>query len=181
MRHFMVDIETLSTSCSRAVITQIGIIEFNQSSVFNNGLHLGLRIDSQILAGRIVNEDTLRWWGSIGKSPFLDNNVEVPVALEHLDRYINANARGSVVTGEPVRIWANGIVFDIGNLSSLYEHYGLSVPWQYNSSVDMRTVRRMCGGEKLVDPSHSALDDAYHQAEWVADNAAGYILELERE
>jgi hypothetical protein len=173
MRHIMIDIETLSDDTSMAVITQIGAIVFDASgAIRRESLHVGLDINPQIACGRLVNDDTLRWWETQDNSPYLAATVHPLIACEKLD---------ALVGREPVRIWANGIVFDIGNLSSLYRQLGCRVPWAYNSSVDMRTVRRMCGGEKLVDPSHSALDDAYHQAEWVADNAAGYILELERD
>jgi len=163
MKHIMLDIETLSTNTSLAVITQIGAVKFNAAGIDRKQFHLGLDVDQQLAWGRVIDADTLAWWDTQDGSPYLRNYFTVPRVLTALNRYI----------GSATRIWANGTVFDIGNLNSLYNMAGMSIPWPYNSATDMRTLRRYLGlnKESVQMPNHVAVDDAYHQAAWVIEVA----------
>ena len=73
--HIMLDIETLSTSTWNAVITQIGACRFSSEGVAVNGASdqflVGLDTAPQMRMGRVMDEDTMRWWDEQEGSPFL--------------------------------------------------------------------------------------------------------------
>jgi hypothetical protein len=133
----MLDIETLSTR-NDALVLSIAAIPFDcigqEGPWMGDPLFLVPDMIEQIVMGRHVDQNTQEFWQ---KQP-----------LEASEHWRNPNTRSTVrsalmqldafVAGAP-RIWANGIVFDIGILESLYRLVGLVPPWKYNAIRDART------------------------------------------
>jgi len=74
-------------------------------------------------------------------------------------------------TGKNIRVWGNGVNFDIGILRSAYEYSNVKVPWHFREERDMRTLVMVGKGKGIpmpkVDregPKHDALSDALYQA-----------------
>lgn len=177
MDHIMIDIETLSTHTSRAIITQIGAVRFNSSGVMPAGdidrFLVGVETTSQRHIGRRLDEDTMKWWENQELSPFLDHIIHPVHALTELTTFVDGCTR----------IWSNGIVFDIGNLNALYRDFKQTIPWPYNAAMDMRTLRRWLNCEKyeIAFPSHNAATDAFEQAEWVVRECGDHLDTLFRD
>lgn len=133
----MIDIESMSLHPHNALILSIGAVEFDATSP--DGLRLGSRllivpsIEEQLLLGREVNASTQEFWA---KQP--------PEASAHWRDY--TGERSTVHTigkclhsflGSRKRVWANHILFDLGNLAGLCAQAGLNTPWHYRAPYDM--------------------------------------------
>jgi hypothetical protein len=158
----MIDIETLSTHATNAVVTQIGVCTFDiaNARILSRSLW-GLDIGDQLIRGREVSTDTLAWWREQEYSPFLSDVLSPSEVLNEL--------REQYMLGGNVRwVWANGMLFDIGNISTLHSEYLGGVPdWKYNVFMDLRTYWRAVCTSSRWDSTHNALEDAVAQAEWL--------------
>jgi hypothetical protein len=137
----MIDIETLATDAD-ALVLSIGAVVFNclpDRAEFGEQYIAALDINQQLLVGRSVDRKTQIWWGS--QPPAASDHwaspavaaVKVPDALAGLSSFCSG------VT----RLWANGIVFDIGILESLYSDFGMTPVWKYSTVRDARTFYDM--------------------------------------
>ena len=137
----MVDIETMSTSNHNALILSVGALRFDimpMGPCFGDEFKMVLDPMEQIYLGRQVDRSTQKWWAS-----------QPPEAAEHwvqedqwsLDsfkgRFADFLKRGNDGHGAS-QLWANGVVFDIGNLASLWPDG--DQPWLYNVVRDARTI-----------------------------------------
>ncbi len=136
----MVDIETMSLSPSNALILSIGMLEFNPRADSTKCLFGEKRIflpnlNEQMLLGREVEASTQKFWA--GQSAAAS------------DHWKSAQTKGCAIVCDSMalflagkkRVWANGIVFDLGNLDSFYRQVtGKGAPWAYNAARDMRTI-----------------------------------------
>jgi len=161
----MVDIETLSTDPGNALVLSIGAMWFTRSSK-SAGLIVVPDIKEQLLMGRAVDRATQVWWSEreqAAQEHWMNpgETLSVSTALLRLGDYL----RGAQ------RVWANGVVFDIGNLTSLYNAVRLPVPWKYNAIRDARTMYNEVQGELRVTgtsdagPLHDPLADCRWQIE----------------
>lgn len=150
----MLDIETMSLHPSNALILSIGILHFDPTPdgrvQFGDRWLIKPDIVGQLLLGRHVDEKTQKFWAeqSAGaKKDWQDGDRD-----SLLDTcVIVANA-----TEGAKRLWANGIVFDIGNVASLIRQSGGTEPWHYRAPRDMRTF---C--EELPQTRITKIDDAF--------------------
>ena len=64
MEHIMIDLETLDTSPSAAIISLIGAVKFRSATQTPLGdkFYLPVSIQSNLDEGRTISGDTLRWW-----------------------------------------------------------------------------------------------------------------------
>jgi hypothetical protein len=142
MKDMMIDLETMSTHPSNAVVLSLAAIPFE---LFAAGPKHGptlkrvLNINEQLMKGREVLASTQAFWmdqPEEARAHWFDARLQVQVAevLCELADFVREH--------KPERIWANGIVFDIGNLETLFRQFGVPVPWKYNVPRDMRTVCR---------------------------------------
>ncbi len=139
----MLDIETLATS-QRAVVLSIGALQFE---LYHEGPRIEERLNAffavldlreQIELGREVDKTTVKWWQDQTQAArdhwanalHVGNITSLSPALSNL-RHFCKGAR---------TIWANGAVFDLGILQTLYADLGDEAPWKYNAPRDMRTV-----------------------------------------
>lgn len=173
MKHFMIDIETLSTTVNAAVLS-IGAVEFDPytgdvlRTFYRN---LDLNQDT-----RKVNMATVTWWmQQIASNPklaqtFADGDrVPVEQALHELDNFLTNrtfNWRGEDF--EKIQVWACDPDFDLAILASLYADYDIRVPWMFYEPRSVRTVRviaEMLGVTiEKQSATHDALDDCIRQA-----------------
>lgn len=134
----MVDIETLSLSPYNAVILSIGMIEFDPRA---HEFKIGDRqliipnITEQLLLGREVTASTQKFWADqsgLAAAHWRDAQPGVPLNLMAAQVQAFLRARK--------RVWANGILFDLGNIDSLCRQAMKSdaPPWHYRAPRDMR-------------------------------------------
>lgn len=176
-RHVMLDIESLSLHPSNAVILSIGMIEFDPwARSFSIGATCIItpNVMDQIMLGRIIDPDTVDFWR---KQP--------AAAAEHW-RNSKLGLAGLEQTCEGVAVflsnaqcvWANGILFDLGNIDGLFRQVRkVGAPWHYRAPRDARTFweetpqtrnvdvvepDELAGFPNLVD--HEPISDCIKQA-----------------
>jgi hypothetical protein len=151
----MVDIETTSLHQSNALILSIGVVRFDprpvDGVVFGETTLIVPSITEQLLLGRLVDPDTMKFWAA-----------QPPEASDHWakryepDTLVNAMTKLKRSLLDADRVWANGIVFDLCNLADLYQRVtGERLPWHYRAPRDMRTF---C--EELPQSRFSEVGDA---------------------
>lgn len=156
MNRMMLDIETMSTHESKALVLSVGVVVFDlkpESPVIKHeGLWI-LNVNEQLVRGREVSLKTQHWWmeqSNAAKELWVtmqQNRVQhvlEQIALRYEGRWGHPEAP---LEGRCEEIWANGTVFDIGNMNHLYLDFEVEVPWRYNQVRDMRTIVR-------VNPEH---------------------------
>lgn len=139
----MVDIETMSTHNTNALVLSVATVRFPRRpprGVIITALSSELWVldpTEQLAAGRHVDPNTQKFW-----------KEQTEKARDH---WVNADTCSierfktefelALAGGE--YIWANGILFDLGNIASFWD----TPPWKYNAPRDLRTIRR-CVGER---------------------------------
>jgi hypothetical protein len=140
----MIDIETLAVDSS-ALVLSVGAVYFRIPAL-NDPPEIGdafIAIPSiveQLLAGRTVDRGTQLFWKqqpAVASSHWNDPGVAQSKVFDMLV------ALKTFIPDPKTRVWANGIVFDIGILDSLYRDYKIEQPWAYNSARDARTIFNM--------------------------------------
>lgn len=167
--HFMIDLETLSTS-PNATITQIGVVAFDRHGVKDEGLRIDVDPEEQIQAGQDVSWSTIEWWlnqsdaardGLTGPPRRLTMSQALRMTSEYFERYC----------GDPWkrRAWSNGAGFDVVIMEGAYRRYKALCPWNFSRVRDVRTLAALCPNVERVQPevAHDALSDAIAQAEWM--------------
>jgi DNA polymerase III epsilon subunit-like protein len=161
MKHVMLDKETLGIGANAAIMS-IGAVKFDLDSdaIDDNAFYASVSIDSNIEAGRQIDEATLLWW--LRQSPeaqavFHEPKQSLESALiEFVDWF-----------GDATHIWSNGASFDIPMMSSALKHFDIEQPWPFFNERCVRTYKNL-PGMKLIKPinplKHNALQDAISQA-----------------
>lgn len=181
MKHFMVDIETLSTAVNAAVLS-IGAVEFDPFTrqILRTFYH---ELDLSEQENRHIDINTVQWWfkqcqeNPVNFDLMTKHNREkdgVTFALHKLGEFINGGieyAMTRVEGYEHVAIWACDPDFDIAILNDLYKEHNLPIPWRYSELRSVRTVRdltKIAGMEiPKQEANHNALDDCIRQAKEV--------------
>lgn len=173
MKHIMLDLETLDTASSAAVIS-IGAVAFDP---YTNALGDKFYVETvediaaQQARGRTISGDTVRWWMQqdvSAKRVFATpppDGVERVSTLEALTRF----ALFVIDNGDrDVELWGNGADFDNAILGSLYDAFGLHKPWSFGRNRCYRTMKSIGIGPRKPQvregTHHNALDDAITQA-----------------
>lgn len=165
--HVMIDLETLDTRPSAAIVS-IGAVIFDpRTGVCDDGtLYMELDWRDQVeFHDRTKDPDTVAWWK---KQPAIVraslnpvNPIELPDALEILRQFIPA---------EDSKVWANGDDFDIPILDDAYYKDGSLKPWKFWNTRDCRTIKDLYQSMRgefqrpAQDVRHNALEDAKQQA-----------------
>lgn len=181
-KHFMVDIETLSTAVNAAVLS-IGAIEFDpMTGKIEREFYYELDLSYQ--TNRHIDANTMQWWikqclVNTDNIEFLSkNNREkdaVAYVLQELGAFINGGkeyAMTRVEGYEKLSIYACDPDFDIAILNDLYKDNGLPSPWRYSELRSVRTIRELIKIAGMEVPhqeaNHNALDDCIRQAKEVS-------------
>lgn len=174
-KHFMVDIETLSTAVN-AVILSVGAVEFDPfTGNIEREFYCELRLDMQ--RDRHISGDTVQWWAK----QITENNAENILtnpnskkidphnAVFDLAEFLKCSAYGvtTPVEYKDINVWACDPDFDLAILSNLYGGLRLPVPWKFWETRSVRTVRQIAelkGIELPKQPAtHNALEDCKRQ------------------
>lgn len=175
----MIDVETLGTG-GDAPIVQIAAVLFEPifgGKVRDGNQRFNCLVNPQdaLDLGARPDMSTLSWWMQQGNEAqkifnwdHPDNNGVLKCSTEQaliwLCEWLPAATDHQ---WKDVRVWANGIVFDIGLLQRHFERFAIEQPWTYNAAMDMRTVLRLAGGWPKIDETgytkHNALDDCMMQ------------------
>lgn len=183
-KHVSLDLETLGTGPG-SVILSIGARVFDPAGDSvpapdggPNCFYCTVDVLDQLLMGRAIDPDTLKWWGDqareaksgllkvAGEGVMLRHSMTG--ALRKLTDFIEQDGLSPV-------IWANSPSFDCVILRHAYRSVGLVEPWSFRSERDLRTICDAAGVDKrevTVDQhlvAHSALDDAIFQARVVQE------------
>lgn len=134
----MVDIETMSVHNSEALILSVGAVEFETSSelgpTFTSEHVWVLDPVEQLLSGRRVDRGTQQFWSAQPESARAHLRGGTRIGIQKF------RSDFAAVVDDVEELWANGVVFDIANLASLWLE---NPPWRYNAVRDLRTVLRI--------------------------------------
>jgi hypothetical protein len=164
----MLDIETMSTDTSNALILSIGILHFDpkpdDGPVFGARWLLRPDIRPQLRFGRSVEKSTQKFWGDQPQEAADD------WMLGPIDSLLAVSDEIAEATKDCKRLWAHGVVFDLGNVASLLGQAGFTVPWHYRAPRCARQLVTDHAKIRLVAPldvlgrPHEALYDCHCQA-----------------
>lgn len=181
-KHFMVDIETLSTAVNAAVLS-IGAVEFDpMTGKIEREFYHELDLSDQ--TNRHIDANAVQWWVkqclvNTDNIEFLSKNNQekdaVAYVLHKLGAFINGGKEYTMtrVEGyEKLSIYACDPDFDMAILNDLYKDNGLPSPWRYSELRSVRTIReliKIAGMEiPTQEANHNALDDCIRQAKEVS-------------
>jgi hypothetical protein len=179
--HFMVDIETMSTLPTAAIVS-IGAVRFDpRTSECGETFYQSVSLASCLQLGLSVDASTIVWWVNQSQEAraalFKDEKVIEESLWDFTKWMTDCIAQVSPDEAVKHRVWCNGPSFDGTILENAYRVCGLPIPWKYNSLRDVRTIVDLSGVNVDTIPkvgiSHNALDDAIFQAKMVQ---AGYAL-----
>lgn len=183
MKHFMIDIETLSTAVN-AVVLSVGAVEFDPITG-EIGRKFYYELDLSEQNGRHISASTVQWWFK----QCVENPKNVDLILKE-NKWKNSIAfvlikLGTFISGndinylgraegyEKISLWACDPDFDLAILANLYEEHNLPVPWKYSEPKSVRTVRTLAElhniGLPKADASHNALEDCIRQVAEIAE------------
>lgn len=180
-KHFMVDIETLSTAVN-AVVLSVGTVEFDPfTGSIEREFYREMRLDLQ--QGRHISASTVQWWAKQAlENPAsnilvkLDADKSLPIDIVcELGQFINGGVAfsvGRVEDYKDIAVWACDPDFDLAILSNLYEELRLPVPWKFWETRSVRTVRMLntIAGTEVPRgvATHNALEDCLRQVKEVS-------------
>lgn len=162
--HIMIDHETLGTRAD-SVVMSIGAVKFDLDSdaIDQKGFYSSISIDSNLQAGRHINEDTIKWW--LKQTPeaqkvFFEPKVNLEQALNDFVSWVGVGN---------FTIWSNGADFDIPQIVHLLDTHGMKSPWEFWNHRCYRTMKGLPFAKNAVKPErgvkHNALSDAINQAQ----------------
>ena len=161
VNHVMIDIETAGKS-ENAIVLTIAAVD-----IFNPENHIYLKLNSyeqHEQFKRSMDVDTMFWWFSQSKEIIDENWFGLQGQVSDLYHWLGR-------FGFDVRVWANGVDFDLPIVKSLLKDYGIPVYWQYYNQRCMRFLKdhpKFCSMfNEIRERKHSALDDALFQAKIV--------------
>ncbi|WP_337262328.1 MULTISPECIES: 3'-5' exonuclease [unclassified Serratia (in: enterobacteria)] len=173
MHHLMLDIETLDIAPS-AVILVVAAVFFDPKTG-KLGAEFEAAINSQKdQPGRTISLTTVAWWAKQSdeaRKRAFGGTENLKRVLTHFSRFIHMHSTDSV------KVWGNGKEFDCTILEHAFSQLEIPCPWQFWDTQDVRTIITLAElhgfNPKKERPfegtPHRALDDAKHQARYVAD------------
>jgi exodeoxyribonuclease VIII len=160
--HIMIDCETLDTSPFCVLLT-IGAVIFDPKGTgIIDKIDLRPTMEDQLDLGRVINDDTVRWWGNqsaAAQEEALGDRDRIPFkeAMEKLYQF--CWNRGYV--------WSHGAAFDVVAMETSWASLGMSEPWLFHTVRDTRTLFDVTGVSLKDDgyvTTHKASEDAARQA-----------------
>lgn len=162
----MIDFETLGTVAD-AVILSIGAVKFDldAGTIEPDGYYASISIDSNLEAGRRIQEDTLIWWmqqNAKAQAVFTEPKQHLAAALEDFHAWFDP------AYIKEYRVWSNGADFDIPMIAHAWKQHGFELPWQFWNNRCFRTYKNLPQAARVPKMAnaakHNALSDAYAQA-----------------
>lgn len=162
----MIDFETLGTVAD-SVILSIGAVKFdlNSDEVDENGFYSVLSIDSQLAAGRVIDESTLRWWmtqDEAARKVFSEPAEHIDAVLQEFHAWFDPDLY------DKYSVWSNGADFDLPMIQHAFSRGGYDIPWRFWNNRCFRTLKNLPRAKKIPAPAnpikHHAMFDALTQA-----------------
>lgn len=173
MNHVMIDIETLDTDVTAAILS-IGAVAFGRGGVaYDSAFEVMVEAQSCFDIGLTASQKVAQWWGwqspavrHVYDNRFDKSRAPIGGALLALRKYIEQR---SLAVGEDVLVWGNGANFDNPILSHAFIASGQEPAWPFYNDRCFRTLRYLApfveAPIKLDNTTgHNALDDAVEQA-----------------
>jgi hypothetical protein len=190
-RHCMIDLETLSTRKTAALLS-IGAIKFDPAGD-NSKLIVGgprrvediqsvtdsfyrrIVVESNKELGLHVDADTVKWWmrqSEEAKAEAFMGTDRVPVRQAMDEFYLWFSGAEFV--------WSKGASFDCAILAEIFAIIGRKAPWKYPAERCVRTAYDLGSFDEKSQPrnalAHHPLFDAWHQIVGVQQSHANIYL-----
>lgn len=163
MQNLMVDIETMGTHSSEALILSAAFVPFRlltKGPEMLDPLLMALEIAPQLLIRR-VERGTQEWW--MKQSLEAQRHWVFPEKrYTPVDFWVTLYSYIEGKLDPKFEIWANGVSFDIGNLENLFHSIGCEIPWYYNSMRDYRTLTRVLPQARSWDQAYPVQQTCSH-------------------
>ena len=168
-RNLMVDIETLDTEVSAAIVSIAAITFDPRGEGINDEETFRLTIDqrSNEAHGRTVSDGTLAWWSvqspEAWNATFGGPHVELSTALRQFTNWINC------LKPTCTRIWAKDPDFDVNILRHACDGLNIRWPFRFWEGRSCRTAIELAYPEGdfphivMDGPAHDAFADAKKQ------------------
>jgi len=168
-RHLMIDIETLDTSITAAILA-IGAVVFNPrgESFEEETFLVTVSRKSNQAHGRSVSASTIAWWAmqeqAAQDAVFNGPHIPLNLALAEFVRWVNR------LTPTCTKIWAKSPDFDCSILIHACKEQGIYWPFRFWESRCVRTIMDLAYPEgefpaiAVEGPKHDALVDAKVQS-----------------
>jgi len=169
--HIMLDLETLGKKVM-APIVQIGaataVEADNKMELAVPTFSMNIALDSA-MEMRKPDASTIIWWmnqnAEVRANVMSEHGPDVVSALKEFSIFVTETQR--IYDCEEVYVWGNGASSDNAWLISLYEQYGVEVPWEYWGNMCYRTIKNLNRHVPRPDLpehlKHNALADARSQ------------------
>lgn len=163
--HVMVDLETYSTN-SNAVIRSIGVVLFNMKGEREPIMHVGVELESCLMAGLVVDQETINFWR---KQPEEYRNELQSMPKISLRQMLDVLQKSAENTLTELFVWGHGSNFDIVILENAYKAIGQMAWWKYSNVRDTRTLFDLANYKYVSKGGHNALDDTNRQIDAVCE------------
>ena len=175
MNHVMIDIETMGASVNSALVSVAAVFFDPDTGNLGQEFYQPIKLASSQYYGFEVEASTVEWWLQQSEEAVAvlkdENRIGLKPALEALSQFIMLHR-----DDENVHVWGNGPAFDNAILSNAFSKLYVKKPWKYSKDRCVRTFSDIAvvhGGKSLKDTpfegtAHNALDDAKHQARFIA-------------
>jgi exodeoxyribonuclease VIII len=168
LRHVMVDLETMGTRVTSAIIA-IGVSIFDEGGT-RERFYTPVSLDSCLSHGLTQDASTAKWWYEQSEDARSHWDVPNPpaldVALRDLQEFLEQHT-----TKRFRYMWGNGADFDIAMLAHAHSAIGAQIPWEFWNVRCFRTMKNVL--PIVVPPRkgthHMALDDAMHQVDHLCE------------
>lgn len=178
MNNIMIDIETMGTTSSAAIIA-IGAAFFDlYSGKTGKHFYVTVSLSDCLLKKAQVDADTIYWWlqqSEEARMAVIKNQgaaFSLDESLVNFTVYLKENS-----CPENLRVWGNGPAFDNVILRNAYALCHLDCPLMFWNDRDVRTILDIGKGlgfdakkeVPFMGIPHHALDDALHQIKMVTE------------
>lgn len=163
MKDLMIDIETLNTATTSAILS-IGAVYFDRrTGQTGEQFYARICFADAVMHGT-VSDDTLLWWSKQSeesRNEAFGGTESIHDVMEKFADFIRPDAE----------VWGNGSVFDITILEHWFNSCGMSIPWKFWNIRDVRTIVSWFNIDTRSyvreGVHHNALDDCLHQIKYM--------------
>lgn len=166
--HVMVDLETLSTQPTAAIVSIAGVA-FNMQNDKTADFYVNINPKSAQEYNMRIDVDTVDWWRKQNPDAvrsWMKNGIAVVDAAIQFNEFLM-----KYTVPKDVCVWANGVDFDLPIIRNLMTATDQPVLWNYWNQMDARTIFKLAGintrTAERIGNYHNALDDCHNQIRWV--------------